>query len=229
MNLATQLISAASGAAGVSPSVYLRVRLAVTRTELKRTRADLEEARHDPVTGLPTRASWWTRAEQTLRAYPEIAVVVLIDLNGFKALNDTYKHAGGDAVLAEQARRLRMWCVGRGLAGRLGGDEMAAAITRGQGDGELAADLDYLARKLSEPVKFRGQMLDTSAAIGAVRVAELAEPTISQAVHAADLGMYVSKRAAAPWSVTVPPDEPYEIEAAPVARARHHGMKGGAA
>ena len=86
-------------------------------------------ARQDPVTGLPTRHTWTRQARRILRRGTH--TVTLIDLDDFKAVNDTYGHPAGDHVLAATAARMRAWAsrCGGAACGRLGGDEFTI-ITR---------------------------------------------------------------------------------------------------
>jgi len=97
------------------------------RPELRRIRAELAAARrlaeHDPLTGLPNRAG--ARRHLDLQVAAGTAqIAVLIDLDGFKAVNDTWGHQIGDAQLAAVADRLAAACSLIGaLASRLGGDE----------------------------------------------------------------------------------------------------------
>ena len=95
-----------------------------------RTAAELEArnlARHDPLTGLPNRRFFEEKLEECLRdaiAVHQVAVLML-DLDGFKTVNDTYGHAAGDKALSEFARRVsRVLRPGTFLA-RIGGDEFA--------------------------------------------------------------------------------------------------------
>ena len=91
----------------------------------------LATARRDPLTGLHTRAGWTTRAEHLLAKHPG-ALVLLVDLDDFKTINDTHGHAAGDAVLTATAQRLADWCGRHGIAARLGGDEFAAIVKIGR-------------------------------------------------------------------------------------------------
>jgi GGDEF domain-containing protein len=108
-------------------------------------RQALKAARRDPVTGLPTRAAWTGQAAGILRGRGP-HTVALVDLDRFKAVNDTYGHAAGDELLAVAAARMREWTdtVGGGACGRLGGDEFAIitrrAVTEAEA-GDLAAAL----------------------------------------------------------------------------------------
>ncbi|WP_010280585.1 GGDEF domain-containing protein [Streptomyces sp. SA3_actF] len=80
----------------------------------------LATARRDPLTDLPTRAAFTARASRLLAKSPN-AVVLLVDLDDFKAVNDTYGHDAGDAVLTATAQRLALWAGAHGIAARLGG------------------------------------------------------------------------------------------------------------
>ncbi|MFD9323646.1 GGDEF domain-containing protein [Streptomyces sp. NPDC060053] len=148
----------------------------------------LATARRDPLTGLHTRAGWTTRAEHLLDRHPA-ALVVLIDLDDFKATNDTHGHAAGDAVLTTTARRLRDWCGRHGIAARLGGDEFAAIVT----DPHHTPGLDALREGLARPVPHDGDLLPVSASVGSCHRTDLPVPTLTDALSAADAGMYAAK------------------------------------
>ncbi|MEU4046688.1 GGDEF domain-containing protein [Streptomyces antibioticus] len=147
----------------------------------------LASARRDPLTGLHTRAGWTARAEHLIRRHPA-AAVLLVDLDHFKTLNDTYGHAAGDAALVDTADRLRTWCGHNGIAGRLGGDEFVAVIQ------DLAAvDLDALTAALHQPFHYDGMSLPLAASVGACPLAELPVPALTDALAAADEAMYAAK------------------------------------
>ncbi|MET8861258.1 GGDEF domain-containing protein [Streptomyces sp. NPDC004579] len=152
-------------------------------------RRRLERSRHDPLTGLWTRYGWTRRAEQVIRRRPR-AVVLLADLDGFKAVNDAHGHAAGDAVLVAAGARLTAWCGAHGVAGRLGGDEFVAVV---DGDARLDDRLAELAELLRQPVEHQGVRLIVGASIGAARLSELPERTLEDALKAADQAMYQVK------------------------------------
>src|SRR4051812_38977728 len=81
----------------------------------------------DPLTGLANRARFATRLAEATNDDP---VLLLIDLDGFKAINDTLGHAAGDDLLAEVAERLRGCCREADTLARLGGDEFAVVLPR---------------------------------------------------------------------------------------------------
>ncbi|ALG06329.1 GGDEF domain-containing protein [Kibdelosporangium phytohabitans] len=90
-------------------------------------RRQLRTWRMDELTNLPVRREFHRRARRALRRGGQ--VLVFIDLDRFKAINDRWGYDIGDATLAVTARRIRAVLRGRGFAGRYGGDEFAAVIT----------------------------------------------------------------------------------------------------
>ncbi|MFF4540757.1 GGDEF domain-containing protein [Streptomyces aureus] len=151
----------------------------------------LAVARRDPLTGLHTRAGWTTRATRLIRRHPD-ALVVLVDLDDFKTLNDTHGHAAGDTALTVAASRLATWCGRHGIAGRLGGDEFVAVT-----DCAVSSNLADLDRALHLPFLHTGQTLPLAASVGSCRLADLPVRTLSGALAAADAAMYAAKERAA--------------------------------
>ncbi|MFE1346973.1 GGDEF domain-containing protein [Streptomyces sp. NPDC058757] len=148
----------------------------------------LATARRDPLTGLHTRAGWTTRAEHLMAKHPG-ALVVLVDLDDFKAINDTHGHAAGDTVLTTTADRLTAWCGRHGIAARLGGDEFAAIVT----DPAHTPGLAALRAALDEQVTHRGHGLRVSASVGHCHRDQLPVPVLTDALSAADASMYAVK------------------------------------
>lgn len=103
-------------------------------TELKKTQHRLHhEATHDSLTGLPNRALFAEVAEQALgRAarYQATTAVMFLDLDGFKAVNDSLGHDAGDRLLVEVARRLRVAVRTGDIVARMGGDEFCILCER---------------------------------------------------------------------------------------------------
>ncbi|WP_244333645.1 GGDEF domain-containing protein [Streptomyces seoulensis] len=145
-------------------------------------------ARRDPLTGLHTRAGWTARAERLLAKHPN-ALVVLVDLDDFKAINDQHGHPAGDAVLAATARRLNDWVGRHGIAGRIGGDEFVAIVT----EPAHTTGFNALRTALDRPVHHNGEVLPVSASVGRSRRADLPVPTLTDALSAADTAMYAAK------------------------------------
>ncbi|WP_030201955.1 GGDEF domain-containing protein [Streptomyces sp. NRRL S-87] len=148
----------------------------------------LATARRDPLTGLHTRSGWTARAEHLMARHPS-ALVVLVDLDDFKAINDTHGHAAGDSVLTATAHRLATWCGRHGIAARLGGDEFAAIVT----DPDHTAGLSALRAALDEPVTHNSHVLRVSASVGHCSREHLPVPVLTDALSAADMSMYAAK------------------------------------
>ncbi|MFF3317645.1 GGDEF domain-containing protein [Streptomyces sp. NPDC003035] len=148
----------------------------------------LGAARRDPLTGLHTRAGWTTRAEHLITRHGN-ALVLLVDLDDFKAINDTHGHAAGDTVLTATASRLAAWCGRHGIAARLGGDEFAAIVT----DPDHTAGLPALRAALDQPVTHDGHTLRVSASVGHCHREHLPVPLLTDALSAADASMYAAK------------------------------------
>ncbi|WP_375781990.1 putative bifunctional diguanylate cyclase/phosphodiesterase [Streptomyces zingiberis] len=172
-------------------------------TERVRLQAQLRHsAEHDPLTDLPNRALFTERVRRALggrRSTDPGTAVLFIDLDGFKAVNDTIGHQAGDELLIHAARRLRESVRAGDTAARLGGDEFAALILgdgcRNRADCELRISeiADRLRLALSEPYRVAGTEVRVAASIGVA----FAEPGISPGtlMRNADLAMYRAKAA----------------------------------
>ncbi|MFD9095916.1 putative bifunctional diguanylate cyclase/phosphodiesterase [Streptomyces collinus] len=177
-------------------------------TERVRLQAQLQHnAEHDPLTDLPNRALFTQRVQQALsgrRATDRGAAlrgtaVLFIDLDGFKAVNDTIGHQAGDELLVQAARRLHDAVRHGDTASRLGGDEFAALIA-GDGTRDRAARernilelADRLRATLSQPYSIDGNDVRVNASIGVA----FAEPGLGagELLRNADLAMYRAKSA----------------------------------
>lgn len=148
----------------------------------------LTEARTCPLTGLPTRALWLAQAEEVVATGPSI--VIMVDLNDFKPVNDNFGHAAGNAVLTEVGIRVADWTTGRGCGGRLGGDEFALAVREEPG---LEQAITALRRRLTAPIAYGSQRLMVGASFGVARVHGRTSQALSEALHRADLRMYREK------------------------------------
>lgn len=144
------------------------------------------QAGHDALTGLANRRQFTDRVRAAGAA--EVAVL-LVDLNGFKQINDTYGHATGDAVLCHVADQL-MACTAAGdLPARLGGDEFAVLV--GSGAEEARAIAERLRSALAQPAEIGGQRLAVGASVG-VAAGRADQP--DNLLHLADLRMYADKQ-----------------------------------
>lgn len=114
-------------------------------------------------------------------------MVVFLDLDGFKLVNDTLGHAAGDVLLVEVGRRLASNVRPGDTIARLGGDEFLVLCDDVTGDADLGRITDRLRSALLEPVLVDGQRVAVSASIGASRVE--ANSTADSLVHQADQAM----------------------------------------
>lgn len=122
-------------------------------------------ARHDQLTGLLNRRAFdEVLSDGLLMASDKPVAVLMIDLDGFKPVNDTYGHAAGDAILVELAERLRS-SVAVGHIARLGGDEFGIIC-----DGSDRDAVEELARYVRdiciEPMEFQGAQIGVGASVG---------------------------------------------------------------
>ncbi|MCX4784481.1 GGDEF domain-containing protein [Streptomyces sp. NBC_01264] len=169
----------------------------------------LAAARRDPLTGLLGRDGYTVKARQLTDRYGDSALVVLVDLDHFKQINDgPGGHAVGDRVLAATATRLTAWAGSRGAVGRLGGDEFAVAVRIGPARRELR--LAQLTQLLAQPVEVEdGVLVDVAASVGAASPDVLGTTDLSALQRAADAAMYAGKHTgravlAGPQHATVP-------------------------
>ncbi|WP_345142234.1 sensor domain-containing diguanylate cyclase [Dactylosporangium darangshiense] len=158
-----------------------------------RTAKDMEAARHDPLTGLPGRALFHERLRQRLAESrdPGTVALLFVDLDRFKAVNDTMGHAAGDALLAELSRRLQSVVRRSDLVGRLGGDEFVVVLCPASEHhaNEVAS---RIIDELSRPVLLPAGMAEVGASIG---IALNTSGDEEELIRNADMAMYEAKRA----------------------------------
>ena len=159
-------------------------------------RQRLAAAQRDPLSGLLRREAFQRAAARILRKRP--AAVVVVDLDGFKAVNDTYGHAAGDAIIRTTGAALNEALDGRGAAGRLGGDEFAAVVALPDPIA-LPWLLGGLHDYLSAPTVHEGQALVVGASVGGVCAPAGAD--LSVALRRADEVMYGVKQTGGGWLI----------------------------
>jgi diguanylate cyclase (GGDEF)-like protein/PAS domain S-box-containing protein len=164
-------------------------------TERHRQETELRHlADHDPLTGLLNRRAFERALEQHLarvRRYGVQGAMLMIDLDGFKALNDRHGHGSGDALLSGASERLRGRLRTSDLLARLGGDEFAALLPAAD-----RAEAEHVARVAVEVVRDLSPATGppVTASVGAVLIADPALDA-EAVLRAADGAMYAAKRA----------------------------------
>ncbi|GAB2603065.1 hypothetical protein Aab01nite_84970 [Paractinoplanes abujensis] len=158
-----------------------------------------DAALHDPLTGLPNRVLLADRLRQAgLRAARQAGhrfAVLLLDLNGFKAVNDTLGHAAGDVLLIEVAQRLTGLLRESDTVARLGGDEFVVLLDGLPADGTEQVVRDSIALRLTEPYAIDGGRVTVGVSIG-VALSGVNADDPDHLLREADAAMYRAKLAA---------------------------------
>ena len=138
-------------------------------TERRRAEKRIEYlAHHDPLTGLPNRASFDEKLEQQVRAAADGSTrfaVLCLDLDRFKQVNDVFGHAAGDTLLATVARRMQD-AIGDTFLARLGGDEFAIVAPAGAHPPKAAALAEKLLAAVVDEIVIDQQHLRVGLSIG---------------------------------------------------------------
>ncbi|MGA2042537.1 MAG: EAL domain-containing protein [Roseiarcus sp.] len=170
----------------------------VAATHLETRRLGLENARlanTDGLTALPNRRHFLAALNQTLRPATRDGrrfIVGLIDLDGFKSVNDLHGHGVGDRVLVETARRLRELCDSDTLVASLGGDEFGVIIDAEMNDADIQALGVRLCAVLATPLALPGILVEISGSIG-FAVFPQAGPTAELLFERADYALAHAK------------------------------------
>jgi diguanylate cyclase (GGDEF)-like protein/PAS domain S-box-containing protein len=159
-------------------------------------RRDAEEqlrhqAFHDALTELPNRALFTDRVEHALVVRAESGedlAVLFVDLDDFKAVNDTYGHPAGDGLLRQVGRRLLEAVPPRHTVARIGGDEFAILVEGGIGDAAAANTAERILAKFHEPFDIDGGEVFVTPSIG-IAVGDDADGLL----RSANVAMYRAK------------------------------------
>jgi diguanylate cyclase (GGDEF)-like protein len=164
-------------------------------TEFNRLQEELaHRAYHDALTGLANRHLLQQRLAECVKEADGLGsfALLLVDLDGFKSINDTLGHTAGDSVLREVSQRLETTVNTAGMAARMGGDEFAVVMDVGN----VARDAHMLAVTLTEvgrvPFVVDGQEIDIAFSVG-VAVAPGDGVTPDELLKNADLALYAAK------------------------------------
>lgn len=151
-------------------------------------------AGHDHLTGLPNRREFRTRLAEQLGnlATGRLLGVLLIDLDQFKLVNDTYGHEAGDQLIVNVAERLVECAPADALIARLGGDEYVVALGADRRE-QLTEAAEALRRELRRPVRVMGVELSLSASVG-LGITSDPQATVTDLLRSADIAMHEAKR-----------------------------------
>jgi diguanylate cyclase (GGDEF)-like protein len=193
------------------PAIERELQDARVRRERRRIEQRLAYlAYHDALTELPNRTLLHDRLEQALRVAGREGSAVsllLLDLNGFKAINDTLGHSAGDRVLQCVAGRIRGILRQADTVARLGGDEFAVLLPLAEMDGALLTAQKVL-RAIEEPCIIDHRPLSVRASLG---IACYPEHGLSAEalLQKADIAMYVAKSDRVGIAVYAPNRDPH--------------------
>ncbi|EPE98220.1 sensor domain-containing diguanylate cyclase [Rhizobium grahamii] len=149
-------------------------------------------AEFDILTGLPNRAQFQTALQRLpLRCINgTAAALLLIDLDGFKGINDTFGHQAGDECLKETAERLLAACQGADLVARIGGDEFAVLVSGYDSAGSVARLAETVVQCLNRSVERDGSRMHVGASVGVA----FFDPTMRSDIFVcADAALYEAK------------------------------------
>jgi diguanylate cyclase (GGDEF)-like protein len=188
-----RLVGLAKQAAVALSNARLLAQERATLSELRRSEAQVKhQAAHDALTGLANRALFGDRLHATLERGLG-ATVLFVDLDDFKAVNDSFGHAVGDGLLAAVSARL-VACMRAGdTVARLGGDEFAVLL---EGADERAAvqTAERLIDALGMPLALPGTTVTVRASVG-IAVSQPGTGSVGEVLRNADVAMYAAKEA----------------------------------
>lgn len=197
--VATSLVRAENG----EPRYFVSVVQDISET--KRAVVALREseerfrllAHYDLLTGLPNRALFYDRLKQALAQAARnrwTAAVLIVDLDGFKPVNDTFGHAAGDMLLTQVSRRMVNVIRSADTVARLGGDEFAVILTSITAPQDAGIVAQKLIACFGAPFNINGNELSTTASIG---IALYPQDSVDDEalIRKADTAMYEAKAA----------------------------------
>jgi len=165
-------------------------------TDRKKAEHELErQALHDPLTSLPNRSLFLDRLEQGLRTARRIATplaLLVMDLDRFKEINDTFGHRAGDLLINQVAERIRSDLRETDTVARLGGDEFAILLPGADQDGAWRV-AQKIITALQRPFEIEGDAHEISVSIGMAISPQHGED-VETLLRRADIAMYAAKR-----------------------------------
>jgi diguanylate cyclase (GGDEF)-like protein len=169
----------------------------VDQTQIKRRETEAARAaRTDVLTGLPNRRHFDEIALSRMldeRAGNGHIIIVRIDLDNFKYVNDSLGHEAGDRVLQHVARALRSSCEADDFAARLGGDEFLVMMAPGASTADADALIGRIRARLDRPMTYKGHRCRFGASFG-VASSEIGPRDMAELMSFADVALYEAKR-----------------------------------
>lgn len=152
-------------------------------------------ANHDALTKLPNRVLLQPRLDELAALPPAMRnyALLVLDIDNFKLINDSFGHDAGDALLCGFAERLKCALRSEDLIARLGGDEFAVVL-RAESDAEIASAADRIFAELQQPFTHGGRVLECNTSIGAALFPRDGSQR-SELMKAADMALYAAKSA----------------------------------
>jgi len=167
-------------------------------TDKKRSEREINQlARYDTLTGLANRRHITDLLERALKGHsgqPQPCALLMMDLDRFKAVNDTLGHPVGDQLLQQVAGRLTQIVGDKGQVGRLGGDEFQIVVPQLSQPEKLAGIANAIILSLAKPFAIEGEQVRIGSSLG-IAVSEGQGVTASALVRNADLALYAAKDA----------------------------------
>lgn len=177
-------------------AMALSERVALLQQQQMALRIETEQwarvATTDPLTGLLNRHGLSLKAQQIL-SQPGRHALMLIDLDRFKPINDTYGHEAGDKVLVELGHRMRTLVREQDVVARLGGDEFVVLLAQSSAHAEQEALAWRLVHALAQPVLLETGQVQLGGSVG-VACTEQMGSLLKDLIHAADQAMYRAKK-----------------------------------
>ena len=184
--------------AGVIEKGALYEQLAAANNSLREARDAFEQqATHDALTGLWNRRATLQFLERVLaqsRRNARAGAVLMMDIDHFKAINDSWGHPAGDAVLREVARRVTRVLRAGDVVGRYGGEEFLLVLDGCSADGAARCAERLLAEMRSSPVIHESHAIPMTVSVGVVHEHELGGRSADALIEAADGALYRAKR-----------------------------------
>jgi len=177
----------------------LSIAMGIIRRQLADAQAaealSLHRSRHDELTSLPNRAAFYEdlrfALDRSKEAGDNPVTVMYLDLDGFKALNDSHGHHIGDELLQKMALRLLDAINGEYQLGRIGGDEFACIVLRPPD--QLRGIAERLYNAASKPCHIRRKSISMRISIG-IATSPADGTAVAELVRSADAAMYSAKR-----------------------------------